>query len=170
MGNKLIKSKNKKPTVVVVSGGFDPIHIGHVRMIRAAKKLGDKLIILINNDHWLKKKKGYFFMPEKQRKEIIEAMAGVDKVLLTNHPKNPKDMSVCRELRKIKPQIYVNGGDRTLDNIPEVPVCREIGCRMVFNVGKGGKVQSSSWILANFLKTTPCWCGSGKKYKRCHGK
>lgn len=170
MGNKSIKSKNRKPIVVVVSGGFDPIHIGHVRMFKEAKKLGDKLLVIINNDNWLRKKKGVVFMPEEQRKEIIEAMTGVDKVLLTNHPKNSKDMSVCCELRKIRPQIYVNGGDRTLDNIPEVATCREIACQMVFNVGKGGKVQSSSWILANFLKTTPCWCGSGKKYKRCHGK
>ena len=137
--------------IVVVSGGWDPIHIGHARLFREAKKLGDKLVVILNNDNWLIKKKGYFFMPQHERKELLEHFASVDKVILTSHTKNTSDMSVCVELKKIKPDIFANGGDRKLDNIPEANVCRQIGCRMVFNVGQGGKVQSSSWLLDKFL-------------------
>jgi cytidyltransferase-like protein len=147
-----MKSKNKKPIVVAVSGGFDPVHIGHIRMFQEAKKLGDKLVVILNNDNWLCAKKGYIFMPEQERKEIIEAITGVDEVVLTSHSPNPIDMSVCAELKKIKPDIFANGGDRKLDNIPEVPVCKAIGCKMVFNVGRGGKVQSSSWLLEKHAK------------------
>lgn len=143
---------HKKPKIVAVSGGFDPVHIGHVRMFIAAKKLGDKLIVILNNDNWLKKKKGYVFMHEKERKEIIGAFKVVDKVVISKHPKNPKDTSVCKELVKIKPNIFANGGDRKLDNIPEAQVCKKIKCKMVFNVGKGGKVQSSSWLVNKHRK------------------
>jgi D-beta-D-heptose 7-phosphate kinase/D-beta-D-heptose 1-phosphate adenosyltransferase len=147
----MVKNKKKKITVAV-SGGFDPIHIGHIRMIKEARKLGDYLVVILNNDNWLKKKKGYVFMPQNERKEILEAIEGVDKVIITHHPKNPKDMSVCVELKKIKPNIFANGGDRTRKNIPEVAVCKEIGCKMVFNVGRGGKIQSSSWLVERCLK------------------
>ena len=138
-----------KKTVVAVSGGMDPIHVGHIRMFKKAKSLGDELVVILNNDNWLKKKKGFVFMPEKERKEIIEALASVDRVVLTGHKKNPTDMSVCVELKKIKPDIFANGGDRTRKNIPEVAVCEEIGCKMVFGIGDGGKVQSSSWLVAD---------------------
>lgn len=144
--------KKKKSRIVVVSGGFDPIHIGHTRMFRGAKKFGGRLVVILNNDNWLKKKKGYIFMPQREREEIIKAIAGVDRVVLTSHTKNPKDMSVCRELLKIRPHIFANGGDRKLDNIPEVAVCKKIGCKMVFGVGRGGKVQSSSWLLKDYGK------------------
>ncbi|MBI4095111.1 MAG: adenylyltransferase/cytidyltransferase family protein [Candidatus Liptonbacteria bacterium] len=146
------KKKGKKEIVVVVSGGFDPLHVGHVRLFREAKKLGDKLVVVLNNDHWLRKKKLHVFMPDHERKEVIEALGMVDKVVLTSHPKNPKDMSVCSELKRVKPHIFANGGDRNKKNIPEVPVCNEIGCKMVFSVGRGGKMQSSSWLLADYLK------------------
>ena len=138
--------KRKRKTVVAVSGGFDPIHIGHVRMFKRARRLGNELVVILNNDNWLQKKKGFVFMPERERKEVIAAFAHVDRVVLTKHPKNPKDMSVCRELKKIKPHIFANGGDRKFDNIPEVPVCDAIGCKMIFNIGHGGKIQSSSWL------------------------
>ncbi len=128
------------------------------------------MVVILNNDNWLTKKKGYVFMPQHERKEVIEAFNAVDRVILTSHPKNPKDMSVCKELKKIKPHIFVNGGDRKLGNIPETPVCKELGIKMVFNIGRGGKIQSSSWLLANLLKMAPCYCGSGKKYKKCHGR
>ena len=144
-----MKSKKQK-VVVAVSGGFDPLHVGHTRMMREAKKLGDELVVILNNDNWLKKKKGFAFMPQRERKELIEAVKWVDRVVFTGHKANSSDMSVCAELKKIKPHIFANGGDRKLDNIPEVPVCREIGCRMVFNVGEGGQVQSSSWLLAAY--------------------
>ena len=144
-----MKSKKQK-VVVAVSGGFDPLHVGHTRMMREAKKLGDELVVILNNNNWLKKKKGFAFMPQRERKELIEAVKWVDGVVFTGHKANSSDMSVCAELKKIKPHIFANGGDRKLDNVPEVPVCREIGCRMVFNVGEGGKVQSSSWLLAAY--------------------
>ena len=142
----------KKQTVVAVSGGFDPIHVGHIRHFEAAKKLGDRLIVILNNDNWLQLKKGFVFMPEKERKEMIEAFSCVDEVVLTSHKRNTKDISICEELKKIRPHIFAKGGDRTLENIPEPVVCKEIGCKMVFNVGKGGKVQSSSWLLEAYRK------------------
>jgi D-beta-D-heptose 7-phosphate kinase/D-beta-D-heptose 1-phosphate adenosyltransferase len=139
--------KAPKQIVVAVSGGFDPIHIGHVRMFNEAKKLGNKLVVIINNDNWLKKKKGYAFMPEQERKEVIEGLRAVDMVFITEHEENPTDMSVCEALKKIKPDIFANGGDRHAENVPEVAVCRDINCEMIYGVGLGGKVQSSSWLL-----------------------
>lgn len=162
--------KNKK-IVVAVSGGFDPIHIGHVRMFQEAKKLGDELVIILNNDNWLKKKKGYAFMSQNERKEIILAFKSVDRVILTKHRSNPKDMSVARDLLALAPDIFVNGGDRKPGNIRPIEsvVCAKISCREVFGVGRGGKVQSSSWVIKNILEQGICYCGSGKKYKKCHG-
>lgn len=145
------KRKNKK-IVVAVNGGFDPIHVGHVRMFCEAKKLGDELVVILNNGNWLMKKKGFMFMPQTERMEIIKSIKGVDRVVPTSHTKNTKDRSICKELRKIRPDIFANGGDRTYDNIPEVAVCDKIGCKMVFSVGKGGKVQSSSWLTKKLDK------------------
>src|SRR3989338_10123956 len=100
------KSSKKSKKIVMVSGGFDPVHIGHVRMIEEAKKLGDELIVLLNNDNWLKLKKGYVFMPESERKEIIEAFEAVDRVVLTSHKKNTKDISISKDLLAIRPHIF----------------------------------------------------------------
>ncbi len=149
---KIIHKKERKPIIVAVSGGFDPIHIGHVRMFERAKALGDRLIVILNNDNWLAAKKHHIFMPEHERKEVIEALRSVDEVILTKHIPNPTDMSVCAELAEIRPDIFANGGDRKLDNIPEASVCEVLGCKMVFNLGDGGKIQSSSWLLADYLK------------------
>lgn len=143
---------SKKPTIVAISGGFDPVHVGHVRMIRQAAKLGDRLIIILNNDNWLRTKKGYVFMSEQERKEVLLGFAGVDRVVISSHKLNDPDRTVCRELRKIRPNIFANGGDRTKGNTPEDVVCAEIGCKMVFGVGKGGKVQSSSWLTGRLLE------------------
>ena len=148
----MVNKKIRKEIVVAVSGGMDPIHIGHIRMFKEAKKLGDELLVILNNDNWLIKKKGYFFMPDRERKELIESIKCVDRVVLTSHKPNTDDMSVCKELLKYKPDIFVNGGDRTKKNIPEVPICEQIGCRMVFGVGQGGKIQSSSWLLGKFVE------------------
>jgi len=170
------KTKKEKEVVVAVSGGFDPIHVGHVRMFNEAKKLGHKLIVIINNDNWLRKKKGFVFMPEHERKEVIEALGSVDAVFITEHAPDTEDMSVCEALRKLRPHIFANGGDRKLDNIPEIPVCEEIGCQMIFNMGHGGKVQSSSWLVKNYQMEQPCHCGAKDKdgrpikSKYCHGK
>ncbi len=147
----------KNPVIVAVSGGFDPIHIGHIRMFQAAKALGDELVVILNNDDWLSHKKGAPFMHEQERKEIIESIKGVDRVVITDHsPKDP-DRSVCRALRDIHPDIFANGGDRHPegDPVPEVELCKELGIEMVYNVGHGGKVQSSSWLIKKITKDTP---------------
>lgn len=136
-----------KKKVVAVSGGFDPVHVGHIRMFKRAKALGDYLVVILNNDNWLRHKKGSAFMPEAERKEIIESLACVDEVILTFHPKIVTDRSVCTELRTLKPNIFANGGDRrNTGDIPEAAVCAELDIEMIFNIG-GEKVQSSSWLI-----------------------
>ena len=142
----------------MVSGGFDPIHIGHLRLFQDAKKLGDKLVVVLNNDHWLRKKKRKEFMKGAERREIIKALRCVDAVLLSGHSENPKDMSVHRELLKIRPHIFANGGDRDEKNAhdpksslyKEMQTCKKLGIKMVYNVGKGGKIRSSSELLKNY--------------------
>ncbi len=141
-----MESQQKK-RVVAVSGGFDPVHIGHVRMFNEARALGDELVVILNNDHWLALKKGSAFMPEAERKEVIEAFGAVDRVILTSHTSDSSDMSVCAEIVELRPHVFANGGDRKSDNIPEYALCEELGVDMVFNVGQGGKVQSSSWLI-----------------------
>ena len=146
------KKKNKRQKIIVaVSGGFDPTHVGHVRLFNEAKKLGDELVVILNNDHWLKDKKGFVFIPQEERKEILEAIKWVDRVLITDHKPGEyfKDRSVCRSLRKIQPHIFANGGDRKPDGdpVPEVALCEELGIEMIYNVGEGGKIQSSSWLV-----------------------
>ena len=153
--------EKKVKVVVAVSGGFDPIHVGHVRLFQRARALGDALVVILNNDHWLQKKKGVVFMSQEERKEIIGALTSVDQVILTEHTEDPQDMSVCVELEKIRPDIFANGGDRDRQNAdnknsslnPEQLLCQKLGIRMVFNVGDGGKVQSSSWLLAKYVES-----------------
>lgn len=161
------ESKNansaKKPVVVAVSGGFDPVHIGHVRLFERAKALGDKLVVILNNDHWLRAKKQHVFMPDHERAEIIRSLRPVDEVILTKHGPNPSgaaEMGVCAELAEIRPNIFANGGDRNEKNAADpasslywdIEACKQHGIEMVFNIGDGGKVQSSSWLLADYLK------------------
>src|SRR4051812_39625597 len=99
------KAKKEKITWVAVSGGFDPLHIGHVRMFKSARALGDKLVVILNNDNWLRDKKGFAFMPEKEREEIIEAFPFVDRVVISSHtssdPKDAYHRGVSRELKKL---------------------------------------------------------------------
>tara|TARA_A100001391_G_scaffold102453_1_gene68172 strand:- start:473 stop:892 length:420 start_codon:yes stop_codon:yes gene_type:complete len=128
---------------VMVSGGFDPIHIGHVRMIREAATVGN-VIVVINSDAWLRRKKGYVFMPWEQRAEIIEALAGVSAV----HEVDDEDGTVCEALRRLRPTYFANGGDRFQSNTPEGEVCRELNIEMLFGVG-GGKIQSSSRLVGD---------------------
>jgi D-beta-D-heptose 7-phosphate kinase/D-beta-D-heptose 1-phosphate adenosyltransferase len=158
--------RRKKKIVVAVSGGFDPVHSGHIRLFKAAKKLGSELVVILNNDNWLKKKKGFVFIEAKERKKILEAIKWVDKVFISRHGKNPRDMSVSKELEIIKPHIFANGGDRNEKDAAnpqsslykDIATCKKLGIKMVFNVG-GGKVQSSSWLLKKFLEN------NGKKQK-----
>lgn len=131
---------------VVVSGGFDPLHVGHLRMFKEAKQLGDELIVIINNDNWIHSKKGFAFMPEDERAELIAELPFVNRVVLTRHVENDTDRSVCKLLEEIKPDIFVNGGDQFADTIPEVEVCKRLGIHMVFSVG-GEKVRSSSELV-----------------------
>lgn len=136
----------RKQKTVAISGGFDPIHSGHINLMQEAKTLGDRLVVILNNDNWVKTKKGYVFMPEEERRAILKAIKYVDEVILTAHPALPQDMSVCQELEKLHPDIFANGGDRKADNIPEYELCGRLGIKMVFNVG-GGKTQSSSELI-----------------------
>ena len=132
---------------VVVSGGFDPIHVGHVRMIQEAHMLAVNLgcsgiTVIANSDEWLIRKKGKVFMPLAERMEILAAITGVYNVVVWDDG----SPDVCGALRIIKPTIFANGGDRdNADGLPEKAVGDELGINMVFNVG-GGKVQSSSWL------------------------
>lgn len=134
----------KNKIVIAVCGGFDPIHVGHIKHFREAKKLGDILVVMLNTDDWLIRKKGYIFMKFEERKEIIESIRYVDKVT----PVIDTNGSVAKTLEKLKPNIFAKGGDRIIDNIPEseINVCERLGIKMVFGVG-GGKVQSSSWLI-----------------------
>lgn len=127
---------------VVTSGGFDPIHKGHIRLIKEASELGDRLIVVLNTDDFLIRKKGKPFMCFEERKEILESIRWVDEVVACID----EDQTVCKTLEMLKPDIFAKGGDRTLDNIPEKDVCERLGIDMVFGVG-GGKIQSSSWLL-----------------------
>ena len=151
MFNKKVKDMTK--TVVAVSGGFDPVHVGHLRMFKKAAELGDELVVIINNDNWINAKKGYNFMSEKDRKEIIEGFSCVSRVMLSFHDEHPRDMSVCAELEILKPDIFANGGDRKTGNTPEKQTCKDLDIKMVFNVG-GKKLRSSSTIVERYQKNS----------------
>lgn len=140
--------------VVAVSGGFDPIHIGHVHLLKEARALGERLVVILNNDHWLKAKKGFVFMNQGERQAVLETIRYVDQVILTSHTENDPDVSVCRELEHLKPDIFANGGDRKADNIPEYGLCERLGIKMVFNVG-GEKAQSSSELVRRVKNNVP---------------
>tara|TARA_R100000008_G_C3524127_1_gene135622 strand:+ start:413 stop:811 length:399 start_codon:yes stop_codon:yes gene_type:complete len=125
-------------TRVAVSGYFDPIHVGHLEYLTLAKELGDHLIVIVNNDYQCKLKKGKAFMPEADRVKIVEALAIVDEVFLAIDT----DRSVCASLEAIKPDIFANGGDRSLGEIPETRVMKKHNIKMVD--GLGDKIRSSS--------------------------
>ena len=141
---------SKKPTVVAVSGGFDPVHIGHLHLFRDAKALGDKLLVILNDDEWLRRKKGYVFMPQGERKELLESIKWVDEVVV----RTPRDTyDICHMLEKLDVQVFANGGDRKNEqDIPEAGVCKERDIKMVFNVGDSGKPQSSTWLVRELAK------------------
>jgi len=148
--NRIVRDVEMKNKVVVaVCGGFDPIHVGHIRHLRDAKRLGDILVVMLNDDDWLMKKKDYVFMSFEERKEIIESIRYVDKVV----PVIDTDGSVAKTLEKLKPDVFAKGGDRKMDNIPksEIDVCKRLRIKMVFGVG-GRKVQSSSWLVDKLKK------------------
>ncbi|MEE2632316.1 MAG: adenylyltransferase/cytidyltransferase family protein [Candidatus Neomarinimicrobiota bacterium] len=126
--------------VVAVSGYFDPIHVGHLEYLKLAKQLGDKLIVIVNNDKQTILKKGKSFMNEKDRMEIVSALQCVDEVFLSIDD----DKSVCKSLEFLKPSIFANGGDRSLSEMPETAIIDKYSIKMVD--GLGAKIRSSSKI------------------------
>jgi len=145
-------------TIVVVSGGFDPIHSGHIRLIKAARELGDCLIVGINSDEWLARKKGRAFMPWTERLTVLNNLRPVDEV----YTFDDEDGTACHLLQQVRAHypndriVFANGGDRTQDNIPEMSVS---GVEFVFGVGGADKANSSSWILQEWKapRTERAW-------------
>ncbi len=137
--------------IVIVTGGFDPLHSGHIAFFKAARTLGDRLIVGLNSDEWLTRKKGRPFMPLQERMAIVGNLAVVDEVVVYNDD----DGSSCDAIRMVKARhpnaeiIFANGGDRTQENIPEMSVP---DVEFVFGVGGHDKKNSSSWILEDWKK------------------
>lgn len=127
--------------IVAISGGFDPIHIGHVNLIEGAAKYGD-IIVILNSDAWLKRKKRLVFMPYENRARILAAMKNVLDVI----PAEDDDETVCKTLAKLKPDFFANGGDRGQFNTPELALCADLKIRPLFGIG-GEKLDSSSEIV-----------------------
>jgi cytidyltransferase-like protein len=130
-GGKMTK---KRPTVMV-SGGFDPVHAGHIRMIRAAARYGN-VIVIANSDTWLHENKGFVFMDFKQRSEILNSIKGVVMV----DSVDDSDGTVCKAIRRLKPDYFANGGDRGKHNTPEQSICEELGIEMLWGIGGNKKI------------------------------
>lgn len=141
-------------TYYIVSGGFDPIHEGHIEMIKESAYASDGVIVLVNSDDWLSRKKGKNFQSMKTRRTILENLKGVIDVLEFDDSDNSASEGI-REVRAKYPEahlVFANGGDRRKDNIPEGPVCQECHVDMAFGVGGDNKANSSSWILEKWDK------------------
>jgi len=133
--------------IYMTSGGFDPLHIGHLRCILETTDMADTdggyVIVVVNGDGFLERKKGGGFMPEDERAEIVSGLRGVDAVLIWDDG----TQNVIGAIDKVRPTYFTKGGDRAKpEDIPEWDICQEIECEVLFNVG-GGKVQSSSSLL-----------------------
>ena len=124
--------------VIAISGYFDPIHVGHLEYINMAKKLGDKLVVIVNNNYQCELKKGKPFMDERDRVIIVSNLKNVDEVFLSID----KDKTVCASLEKIKPDIFANGGDRKNYEIPESVICKKYDIKIIDGLGE--KIRSSS--------------------------
>jgi cytidyltransferase-like protein len=148
--------------IVLITGGFDPLHSGHIAYIKAARELGDSLIVGVNSDEWLRRKKGQEFMPWEERATIISALHNVDRVINFDDSDNSAKDAI-RKVRAIYPTaqiIFANGGDRTKENIPEMDLLEEmLHLDFVFAVGGEDKKNSSSWILQEWKapKTERQW-------------
>ena len=121
--------------IIVVSGGFDPIHSGHIAYLKAAKECGDKLVVALNSDAWLTNKKNKFFMPFKERKIIIENLSSVDSVISFEDDEKGSAINALMKIKEIYPNdeiFFANGGDRNKSNIPEMSVN---GIDFLFGVG-----------------------------------
>ncbi len=124
------------------SGGFDPLHIGHLQYLKAASRFG-LVIVAVNSDAWLERKKGYVFMPWEERFEIVSSLQCI---YGTAYPVDDDDDTVCEVLRLFRPDFFANGGDRTIANPAEAAVCAEFGIRQLFGIG-GGKIAASSKLV-----------------------
>ena len=136
--------------IIIVSGGFDPIHSGHIAYFKSARSHGDKLVVALNSDSWLENKKGKFFMPFNERKAIIESMSCVDEVIDFDDDDKGSAINALEKVKTLYPNdnlFFANGGDRTNSNIPEMSVS---GIEFLFSVGGDDKKNSSSWILKNW--------------------
>jgi len=138
----------------LVSGGFDPVHVGHLRMFQDAKNLSENVIVLLNNDEWLMKKKGKPFMNEGQRKEILDEFKSISKVII----QTKSDRSSSRAIEEFvhnnpdKTVCYCNGGDRSnIRNIREADICNKLGVTLEFGIGGNTKIESSSQLSKNYL-------------------
>jgi len=144
--------------VVLVTGGFDPLHSGHIEYFKAARQLGDKLVVGVNTDSWLERKKGRAFMPISERTTILQNLSMVDHCVLFDDDDNTS-IEAIKNVKMMYPNdhiIFANGGDRTADNIPEM-VFDDV--EFVFGVGGENKKNSSSWILDDWKtqKTERDW-------------
>ena len=134
--------------VVMVSGGFDPIHVGHVRMIQEAAEYGD-VLVAVNSDEWLKRKKGFIFMPWEERVEILYALTDVTDVCALDD----SDGTACAAIKLHHPDYFANGGDRRKDNTPEMDICESLGIEMLWGVGGDYKASSSSCIVKKAIES-----------------
>ena len=147
-------------TIVLVTGGFDPLHSGHIAYFEAAKKLGDQLVVGINSDAWLVRKKGRTFMPLKERVTIVKNLKNVDWVMDFNDEDDTANNAISKLIASTSigsKIIFANGGDRTKENIPEMNEWPNVD--FVFGVGGEAKQNSSSWILEEWKspKTIRNW-------------
>ena len=138
--------------IIIVSGGFDPVHKGHIRMFREAANLGAQVIVGLNSDKWLSRKKGKPFMKWDERAEILESCKFISQVI----PFDDSDDTANEAIRKVYDMFdyqnkdyniyFANGGDRGKGNVPELDICRDLNVTMLWGIG-GGKIQSSSWLI-----------------------
>ena len=137
---------------IMVSGGFDPLHVGHLRMISEAATFG-KVIVVVNSDEWLTRKKGYVFMPRDERLELLRAIKNVDTVYcMDEFGGSDSDGTVIAAIRSVRPTFFANGGDRRQDNVPEQSVCDDLGTHLLWRIGGDDKPQSSSWLVNNAME------------------
>ena len=141
---------DERPPTVMVSGGFDPVHVGHIRMILAAAKYGD-VIVIANSDEGLHRKKGFVFMEFNSRYEILNSIKGV--ILVDSV--DDADGTVCEAIRRHKPTYFANGGDRGRTNTPEQSVCEELGVELLWSIGGDEKVESSSDLIKRTRDFSP---------------